>query len=63
MQVLYGYSVKEVLAERKSFAFRPSRSTQDAHAYMIETICKRNTLAQNSQNRQQLVEPVLQLHP
>lgn len=36
MNVLYGYSlipVTEATAERKSFAFRPGRSTQDAHAY------------------------------
>lgn len=43
MSVLYGYSlipVTEAYAERKSFAFRPGRSTQDAHAYVIELIRK-----------------------
>lgn len=41
MNVLYGYSlipVTEALAERKSFAFRPGRSAQDAHAYVLEAI-------------------------
>jgi group II intron reverse transcriptase/maturase len=41
MNVLYGYSlipVTEALAERKSFAFRPSRSAQDAHAYVLEAL-------------------------
>lgn len=41
MSVLYGYSlipVTEATAERKSFAFRPGRSTQDAHAYVLEAI-------------------------
>lgn len=41
MGVLYGYSlipVAEALAERKSFAFRPGRSTQDAHAYVLQAI-------------------------
>lgn len=41
MSVLYGYSlipVTEALAERKSFAFRPGRSAQDAHAYVFETL-------------------------
>jgi len=41
MNVLYGYSlipVTEALAERKSFAFRPGRSTQDAHAYVLEAL-------------------------
>ena len=41
MLVLYGYAlipVTEAYAERKSFAFRPGRSTQDAHAYVIEMI-------------------------
>ena len=41
MNVLYGYSlipVTEALAERKSFAFRPGRSTQDAHEYVLEAI-------------------------
>lgn len=48
MQVLYGYSlipVTEALAERKSFAFRPGRSTQDAHAYVIDMIRKRDAPA------------------
>lgn len=41
MGVLYGYSlipVTEAWAERKSFAFRPGRSTQDAHAYILEAL-------------------------
>ena len=41
MSVLYGYSlipVTEALAERKSFAFRPGRSAQDAHAYVFEAL-------------------------
>mgnify|MGYP001771445998 FL=1 len=41
MLVLYGYAlipVTEAYAERKSFAFRPGRSTQDAHTYVIEMI-------------------------
>lgn len=41
MQVLYGYSflpVAEAQAERKSFAFRPGRSTQDAQAYVLEAL-------------------------
>lgn len=41
MNVLYGYSlipVTEATAERKSFAFRPGRSTQDAHAYVMEAL-------------------------
>jgi len=41
MGVLYGYSlipVTEATAERKSFAFRPGRSTQDAHAYVLEAL-------------------------
>lgn len=41
MNVLYGYSlvpVTEALGERKSFAFRPGRSTQDAHAYVMEAL-------------------------
>ncbi len=41
MNVLYGYSlipVTEAMAERKSFAFRPGRSTQDAHAYVLEAL-------------------------
>ena len=42
MSVLYGYSlipVTEATAERKSFAFRPGRSTQDAHAYVLRPSC------------------------
>ena len=38
MLVLYGYAlipVTEAYAERKSFAFRPGCSTQDAHTYVI----------------------------
>ena len=45
MNVLYGYSlipVCEAMAERKSFAFRPGRSTQDAHAYVFEAIKGKN---------------------
>ncbi len=41
MSVLYGYSlipVTEATAERKSFAFRPGRSAQDAHAYVLEAL-------------------------
>lgn len=41
MSVLYGYSlipVTEATAERKSFAFRPGRSAQDAHAYVFEAL-------------------------
>lgn len=41
MSVLYGYSlipVAEAQAERKSFAFRPGRSTQDAQAYVLECL-------------------------
>ncbi len=41
MGVLYGYSlipVAEAMAERKSFAFRPGRSTQDAHAYILQAV-------------------------
>lgn len=41
MSVLYGYSlipVIEATAERKSFAFRPGRSAQDAHAYVLEAL-------------------------
>lgn len=41
MNVLYGYSlipVTEAMAERKSFAFRPGRSAQDAHAYVLEAL-------------------------
>lgn len=48
MSVLYGYSlipVTEAYAERKSFAFRPGRSTQDAHAYVIEMIRKEDAPA------------------
>lgn len=45
MSVLYGYTlipVTEAGAERKSFAFRPGRSTQDAHAYILEALKGRN---------------------
>lgn len=41
MNVLYGYSlipVTEAVAERKSFAFRPCRSANDAHAYIMEAL-------------------------
>lgn len=41
MQVLYSYSlapVAEANADRKSFAFRPGRSIQDAHAYIMEAL-------------------------
>ena len=41
MSVLYCYSLKpvtEAFAERKSFAFREGRSTQDAHAYVLEAL-------------------------
>ena len=41
MNVLYGYSfipVAEAQAERKSFAFRPGRSTQDAVSYVLESL-------------------------
>ena len=41
MGVLYGYSlipVAEATAERKSFAFRAGRSTQDAHAYVLQAL-------------------------
>ena len=41
MQVLYSYSlapVAEARADRKSFAFRPGRSIQDAHAYIMEAL-------------------------
>lgn len=41
MQVLYGYSllpVVEATAERKSFAFRNGRSTQDAQAYILKML-------------------------
>jgi len=41
INVLYGYSfipVAEAQAERKSFAFRPGRSTQDAQAYVLESL-------------------------
>lgn len=41
MSVLYGYSlipVTEAMAERKSFAFRPGRSAQDAHAYILDAL-------------------------
>ena len=39
MQVLYGFSlipVAEARADKKSFAFRPGRSTQDAQAYILD---------------------------
>lgn len=45
MNVLYGYSfipVAEAQAERKSFAFRPGRSTQDAQAYVLDCLKGRN---------------------
>lgn len=45
MSVLYGYSlipVTEAWSERKSFAFRPGRSTQDAHAYIMDALEKYN---------------------
>lgn len=45
MSVLYGYSlipVTEAMAERKSFAFRPGRSVQDAHAYVLEALKGKN---------------------
>ena len=45
MNVLYGYSfipVAEAQAERKSFAFRPGRSTQDAQAYVIDCLKGKN---------------------
>lgn len=45
MSVLYGYSlipVTEAWSERKSFAFRPGRSTQDAHSYIMEALEKNN---------------------
>ena len=35
----------EIARERKSFAFRPGRSTQDAHAYVIEMIRKEDAPA------------------
>lgn len=41
MSTLYGYSflpVAEAHAERKSFAFRPGRSAQDALAYALEAL-------------------------
>ena len=41
MQVLYSYSlapVAEAMADRKSFAFRPGRSMQDAAAYIFEAL-------------------------
>ena len=41
MNVLYGYAlipVVEAQAERKSFAFRQGRSSQDAHAYVLEAL-------------------------
>ena len=41
MNVLYAYSlipVAEAIGDRKSFAFRKGRSTQDAHAYVLEAL-------------------------
>lgn len=41
MNVLYAYSlipVAEAIGDRKSFAFRRGRSTQDAHAYVLEAL-------------------------
>ncbi len=41
MQVLYGYAflpVCEAYADRQSFAFRPGRSQQDAHAYLLDAL-------------------------
>ena len=41
MSVLYGYSlipVTEAWADSKSFAFRPGRSAQDAHEYIMEAL-------------------------
>ena len=48
MTILYGYTlapVAEALADKKSFAFRRGRSTQDAHDYVIEGL-KGNTAPQ-----------------
>ena len=45
MNVLYGYSLIPVLeaqAERKSFAFRPARSAQDALAYILDCLKGKN---------------------
>ena len=41
MQKLYSYSlapVAEAMADRKSFAFRPGRSMQDASAYILAAL-------------------------
>ncbi len=41
MSILYGYSllpVVEAWADHKSFAFRPARSAQDAHAYILQLL-------------------------
>lgn len=41
MQVLHGYSLLPVVeagGDRKSFGFRVGRSTQDAHAYMVDAL-------------------------
>lgn len=41
MNVLYAYSltpIAEARGDRKSFAFRRGRSTQDAHAYILEAL-------------------------
>lgn len=41
MSVLYGYTlipVTEAMAERKSFGFRPGRSTMDAHEYIMDAL-------------------------
>lgn len=41
MNVLYAYSlipVAEAMGDRKSFAFRRGRSSQDAHAYILEAL-------------------------
>ena len=45
MNVLYAYSlipVAEAIGDRKSFAFRKGRSTQDAHAYILEALKGKN---------------------
>lgn len=45
MNVLYAYSlipVAEAIGDRKSFAFRRGRSTQDAHAYILEALKGKN---------------------
>lgn len=41
MSVLQGYSLLPVLeatGDKKSFGFRPERSTQDAHACVLESL-------------------------